>query len=314
MQLQQLIEMHPQGLSMTLEGIHFEFGNVQRLGISLDSKELAKPFDVKPTHIFHTDSVLAKRKRELEKLFSLPDGSISDPQTKVDILMIDKDGRPYYISYKDDSAPSKLGQVSRRTDYGNAYLDGGIDEIEIPLFQQPLFLTHHDTRLSESQFGKLSQKDRELAAFKHQNPETWQRLVEKRMELAVSELMNFGQVLSEDRKSFIEFIGTTLAGNLKDSADFFLVIGSDVVKFSSALTQLSGDQFKVQTQIHQTEKKTSLILNIADQGETYSITKIEPAFDGQRVEVSQTKGVIYYFQQFPNVGNNYKRLFLKIGK
>ena len=134
------------------------------------------------------------------------------------------------------------------------------------------------------------------------------------MELAVNELMTFGNVLSEDRQSLVEFVGTTLAGNLKDSSDFYLVIGSKVVKFSSALRQLGSDKFNVGTQVHQTNKKTSLILNISDSIDTYSITKIEPAFDGQRIEVSQTKGVIYYFQQFPNIGNNYKSLFLDIGE
>ena len=150
MRLQDFVDLHPHGSSGTLEGIHFEFGNIQRLCISLDAKKLTRPFDIEPSYIFHTDSVLAKRKREIEKVFSLPSGSISDPQTKVDVLLIDKNGQPYYISYKDDSVPSKLGQVSRRTEYGKASLDGGIDEIEIPDTAQKLFLTHHDTRLNLS--------------------------------------------------------------------------------------------------------------------------------------------------------------------
>jgi hypothetical protein len=310
--LQDVITDNPSGTNCQLEGIHFEFGNVKRLAIELDKTTPTRPFPISPAYVFHIDSVPAGRKRQIEKQFSLATGSVSDPQTKVDVLIVDRRNQPYFVSFKDDAKPSKLGQVSRKTVYGKTYLDGGIDEIQFPSIQSSLFLSHHDTNLTKDQFEKLSQKNKELAAFKHQHPEAWGILVQQRMATAVDELKQFGQVLKSHRPSLIEFIGQTLAGNLRNSSDFYLLIGSKVVRFSEALERLQDKSFSLTTSLHTTANKTSLILSIETPLLTYGLTKIEPAFDGYGSAVSQTKGIIYYFQQYPNSGNSYKKLLLDI--
>jgi hypothetical protein len=63
-----------------------------------------------------------------------------------------------------------------------------------------------------------------------------------------------------------------------------------------------------------TKSKKALIIEVLIGNETYGLTRIEPSFEGDGTHVGQTKGIIYHFQQFPNAGNHYIKLFLDVMK
>ena len=57
------------------------------------------------------------------------------------------------------------------------------------------------------------------------------------------------------------------------------------------------------------EGKKSLLVSIKIKNQIYGLTKIEPSFDGWRDVVSQTKGIIFYFQEYSEnkkLRNNFK--------
>jgi hypothetical protein len=308
-----LLQKNPDGGREKLEGIVFEYGNVQRLVTNIKCDKPLRPFSFRPKFVVHIDHISAQRKKEIEIEFALKKNSISGQSSKVDLLVVDASGRPYFISFKDSDAVAKLGQVSRAAKYGDAMLSGGLGAI--PTARRiPRTFSHKQTALTEAQFKKLGEKDKSLAFFKFNYPEDWMIFVEESMASAVNQMRRFGRVIERDRDSFLEFIGQTLAGDLMHSNDYHVLLGDKVIQFSKVMDRLKKSDVKVSTSRLSTANKESLLINLEVGSKRYCLTKIEPAFDGANPAVSQTKGVIYYFQQYPNQANNYKKLLIDVSK
>jgi hypothetical protein len=77
---------------------------------------------------------------------------------------------------------------------------------------------------------------------------------------------------------------------------------------------LKTKNFEIEIEEHRPRLKTSLIVWLIDDQKRYGITKIEPSFEGEGVNVDQTKGIIFHFQQHSENGNSYKDLLLDIAK
>jgi len=291
--------------------IHFEWGNIKTL-ISGRTHKGVKTVNVttNAVHIYHLDRLKKPRRKEIERSHSLKSGSISGSlsSSKADVLIIDRKGKPFFISFKEIEGQAKLGQLSADTAYGAATLDGGIDDLDTEALPIPASFDHRSTSLSAESFARISSKDQKLAYFKRNHPSQWSKYVDRRTSEAANQLREFARVLCNDRKSFIEFVGTTFAGSLRDSPDFFIVIGDELIQLQAVLNELRTARWRVTTCDASTPKKHAILLKVCDATSTYTLTRIEQSFEGSRSKVSQTKGIVYHFQQHPKTGLNYKKL------
>jgi hypothetical protein len=309
--LLQLIISNPDGGIHNLDGILFEYGNINRLIPYLSINECTKPFNITPKYLGHIDHLNKSRKLEIEKKYNLTPGSISSQKSKVDILLIDTNNQPYYISFKDSSSVTKLGQISGKTVYRSAALEGGLD-IVLPKEKIPAYIKYSDTALTREQFNKLGRQDIEFAYFKKHYPDEWQDKVDKKTTEIILQLKLFGKTLQKDVNSLLDFIGQTIAGNLIESSDFYLLLGSTSINFKNLKNKILTKSPQVIIEDHNTENKFSLIIGLKIDNTNYYLTKIEPSFEGAAANVSQTKGIIFHFQQYPNAGNHFKKLFIDI--
>ncbi len=313
------IKENPNGAKFTLENITVEYGKIQGLIKDLDSNEkMDRPFDINPNYIGHIDNLNNEKKKLIEKKFNLEKDSLSSKTSKVDLLIIDNNKDIFYISYKDETT-TKLGQLSKTNSYGKAELCGSFDSFNIiKMFSNriPQNLKFSDTSLTDIQFSKLNEKDKKLAFIKKSFPKEWYKIWNEELNNAYIQLEKFGKVLKDDKDSLIEFIKYTFSGNQKDLENFYLVFGKKSFKFSKILKKLKEIDLYVNSKIYESEKgKKSLLVSIKIKNQIYGLTKIEPSFDGLRDNVSQTKGIIFYFQDYPEnkkLGNNFKRLFQDI--
>lgn len=291
--------------------IQFEWGNIQSL-LKHRLKTSARITRVSPhpSFVYHVDRLPKRRREEVEKTHALPRGSISGSlsDTKADLLILDKSNRPFYISFKEVEGQAKLGQVSGSTSYGRASLDGGIDDLDVNTLPIPAAFDHSHTALSFDSFEKLSAKDQKLAYYKKHFPREWAEYVAARNLDAVHQLKTFCNIVSAHRESFINFVGTTIAGSLKDSDAFFLALGDELIPIKTILTKLKDSSWHVTSSDASTPKKHARVISVCNAKSTYGLMRIEHSFEGAKTRVSQTKGVVYHFQQHPRKGANYKAL------
>lgn len=306
------IKSNPTGGKPELEGIIFEYGDISRHIKFLNPSKINNPFKVYPKFVCHLDNVNVDRKRQIEMLYKLDPESISSNQVKADLFFVDQAGVPYFVSVKDIDEPSKLGQISREMNYGNAKLHGGLSGVDLPSERIPAVISFKQTALSERRFNNLTAADQRFSYFKKNHPKEWIAIAQGSKQKALEQTRQFAETLKSNRESLIEFIGTTLAGNLKDSNNFYLLFGSQVVNFSTVLSKLKSKSFEIEIEEHRPRQKTSVIVWLNDGKKKYGLTKIEPSFEGEGLKVDQTKGIIFHFQQHGDSENNYKKLLLDI--
>ena len=304
----------PRGGSTNFEDIAFEYGEISRHLEFLGLSDIRNPFDVKPEFVCHLDSVNIKRKREIETGFELQPNSLSSKALKADLFFVDSNNNPYFVSVKDTDKPSKLGQVSTETFYGQAHLQGGLHGIELQPDKIPDEFTYRQTGITSSAFKNLSAGDKKFAYFKFNYKKEWLELVNASKLNALTQVKKFCEILVSDRDVLIEFVGAVLAGNLSHSENFYILLGEKIVQFSKVVEFLQSNTVKIEIETHQPKKNQSLIIWIIVKNERYCLTKIEPSFEGMGTRVDQTKGIVFHFQQFPNEGNHYKKLLLDISQ
>ena len=312
--LSSFIKSNPTGGRPELEGITFEYGDISRHLKFLNPSKLNNPFGVTPKFVCHLDNVNADRKREIETQFNLAPTSISSNQVKADLFFVDQTGKPFYVSVKDIEEPSKLGQVSREIRYGKAALHGGLSGVNLPQNKIPPEISYRQTSLTEKRFRNLTVADQRFSFYKKNFANDWRVIVDESKLHALDQARQFAQTLKEDRNSLINFLGTTLAGNLHDSDNFYLLFGENVVNFTKAMNILKTEHFEIEIEEHKPRLKTSLIIWLKTSKQKYGITKIEPSFEGEGLKVDQTKGIIFHFQQHGDSQNSYKDLLLDITK
>lgn len=308
------IKTNPTGGKPELEGIIFEYGDISRHLKYLNPSKIKNPFNVHPKFVCHLDNVNVGRKREIERHFVLVPDSISSSQVKADLFFVDQAGIPYFVSVKDNDEPSKLGQISREMLYGKASLHGGLTGVDVPQGNIPSEITYKQTALSEKKFNNLTLADQRFSFFKKNYPKEWVEIVTKSKQNAMDQTRQFALTLREDRASLIDFLGITLAGNLKDSKDFYILLGRNIISFDKAMSALKTMSFEIEIEEHKPRLKTSIIIWLNDGKKKYGLTKIEPSFEGEGSKVDQTKGIIFHFQQHGDSSNCYKKLLLDIAK
>jgi len=213
---------------------------------------------------------------------------------------------------RQDSKEVKLGQQSRREEYDfkplGAELSGGkgLNAIRDGL-QKLSTLTSVGQRpptLTEAQWLRMTDEDKRLSILKSSYPADWKGMVERSMQEAGVQLDRFlGHAFSDEKALHAHNLGVLLDHRL---------IGGMTEGHEEWMTSLSGP-FRLDKAIHNLSQSGSIAVNWARRpsrsgkdswvvsavykGKQFIICKIEPSFDGARPEVSQTKGVIYYFQE-----------------
>ena len=299
------IEAEPKGGGEELEGINFVWGNVTNMIPSLNTRPPhthdSKFLKLNPKYVFHLDNLSSKQQQFIVGNYNIELDSFSSRKNKADILLVDNSGQVTYISVKDEFGLTKLGQVANR-EYGLAKLTGGFTAIELDRFDYPEEISYLDTWLSEEQWQTIEKKDRECAFLKRQYPDEWDLIVENSLNNAYECLKEFASNIGRDRNSICQFILLTLVGQSVSHENFYIVFGNQMIDIQRLLTNIRTMDFEVKSEqyiSHGKKHKESLIIWLQFPNRRYCLTKIEPAFDGGRGTVRQTKGIQFYFQHWP---------------
>jgi hypothetical protein len=92
------------------------------------------------------------------------------------------------------------------------------------------------------------------------------------------------------------------------------VFGDKFVNLATVVKKLKETELSVTFEEYNPRGKSSMIIRVAIKNQIYCLTKIEPSFEGKSPSVSQTKGIIYHFQQYQDHDNNWKKLILDVLK
>jgi len=295
------LEENTDGGVYNSNGIRFEFGKISRLigDIPVENTKTLNLYNVK--YIYHLDTLKAKRKNKLCVDYSINKKELK----KADILAIGNEN--YLISVKDIKKPCKLGQRSR-VEINDVFLEGGLtDEIRGLPFKEDI--KFNDTNFSKQKFNELSNQNKKFAYFKKNSPEEWKDIVQERLEDSYKQLINLKKSLEHNKDTLIHLIKRILTDTLTNSSDFYIWLEPDLCKLTDLIDIIKQNEIQVNAIMYETKNKKSLIVTIDYNEESYGITKIEPAFDGARINTkklkngkessppSHTKGIIYYFQQ-----------------
>jgi hypothetical protein len=105
-----------------------------------------------------------------------------------------------------------------------------------------------------------------------------------------------------------------LFGTIDVPKDSGILINENIIMSDEIIKFFKYSSYTIECEYYNTENKFSLIIFLKFADVKYGITKIEPSFDGAKKNVSQTKGIIYYFQQYPNNTNHIWQLLKNISK
>lgn len=169
-------------------------------------------------------------------------------------------------------------------------------------------LVVENTRLLPSQFNKLNAQHKRYAVLKKKHPTEWEESVKAAMGEATENLRLFSNAISSEgttaQHNLSVLLKTRLIGDeiANDKYQLWLSGYNSPINLSDMVNNL--DRFSNVTKLWgefkkaQGSGKISLVIYAQNESnKLYVICKIEPAFDGGRPQVSQTKGVIYYFQE-----------------
>ena len=170
-----------------------------------------------------------------------------------------------------------------------------------------------NTDLRMDQFARLSPRDKRFAVLKKTKGREWSEIVQQALEESYARLKSFGISVTEcqeyARFNLRELMLTRLIGDapLQRNCEMWLSGIVEPVNLSELL--LDESRLKAVERIHTDirasagGKKTSLVVYVTAKNDTrYVACKVEPSFDGGRSNVSQTKGIIYYFQEGRQLG------------
>ena len=316
---------YPAGTGVLLEGIVFVWGNISSLlpHMKPGSSKIhsAEVLGLDPQFVCHLWNLSEKQRRSLKKKIKTSSGSVFSEDAKSDLLLVNRDGNVNYISCKDADSLAKLSQKGKASQlYGTAELRGGITLVDLSRFHVPDIFDYLSTHLDEESFLKLEPANQKRAYIRCNYPNEWKEKVDEQLNLAYQCLEEFGKSISENKVNLLEFVQQTFIGRSHDLENYHIVFGDAFISISRFISRLENSNFIVETEWYATDNKMSLIVRLNIGGTRYTLTKIEPAFDGgYDIEASQSKGIQYYFKQWPENASasgelDYKNLLLDLGK
>ena len=314
-------QTHPMGGTHTTGlGTSVHWGNIQRLVqdlIPLRREELAStlsrialPRSSPPRFLVHLDS-FRKATALPASEFVIP--TVARVKGKADILIAEADCIRE-LSVKDSSVgESKLGQQSKRETYnfsGSAHtLSGGFHftslQDRLQIIKGSVDLNIRPTSLSEDQWGRLNNEQyRILAIAKDSDPVEWDSFVAAAEIEAAQELDSFleaafPRVSNSHGRHLADILAHRLIDGETEGHDEWIVSQQGAFRLDSAiayLAQLTDVRVDWERRSSRTGKPSWFVYAVVSSNR-YLITKIEPSFEGKRRGVSQTKGIIYHFQE-----------------
>jgi hypothetical protein len=290
---------NPKGGYYLKNNCFFKYGNIERLidSINWNIKNFKSPLKF-INGIYHLDSIPKEEKKRIEITYNLSSGILTY-KSKADLLITTQNDLQL-LSFKDGDSISKLGQLSAEMNYNKAVLRGGLILPFSDVFTiENKEINHNNTSLTPAQFNKLSYQDKYFATIKKNQKDMWLKYINDSYQEAVDQLIKFGNTMSTDTESLVRFILVTLFGRVNIPNYYNLMINDKLILSNKIISFFEEGNYEVKCEHYETANKFSLIIKIIHQGKQYGITKIEPAFDGAKENVSQTKGIIFYFQQYP---------------
>jgi hypothetical protein len=313
------------GVYESTTGTTVHWGNIERLLDGLNQylipevlgllPDLRLPRTVAPRFIVHLDSMKAGTKMGERDEVQL---AVSRVKGKADILIAEANGMRE-VSFKDSSASeNKLWQQSKSESYVfsgfPATLNGGLNfpELKDQLFtlKSRVVVNSPPKSLSPDQWSRLKNEQyRILAVVKESFPTEWKDFVRLALGQAGKELDTMlGMAFPSDSPSHGRNLAAILsrgliAGETPGHEEWILYMDGSA-RLDRAMEQLRhepGVEVQWSRKLSQSGKPSWFVHALVS-NRRYLVTKIEPSFDGARPNVSQTKGVIYYFQE----GSRYK--------
>ena len=314
-ELKSYIESNPQVGLYKENRNFFQYGNISRLikHINWNIKNYNNPIkDI--IGIYHIDSMNRHDKFQVETQLNLKSGILTN-KSKADLLILTSNEKVYLCSYKDGTSASKLGQVSAETRYGNASLKGGF----ILPFPRPANISNINLELnysclSDVKFKQLNEKDRYYANVKNLFNNEWSSYVTETYKESIFQLNLFKNKIMQNKVVFSDFVLLTLFGRLNIPEYCYILINEILIPSRKIINFLTRKEYNIICENYNSKNKYSLIIKLIVDDKTYCITKIEPSFDGSKTNVSQTKGIIYYFQEYPINGDNIWKLLKDISE
>ena len=237
---------------------------------------------------------------------------LSKVKGKADLAVIEHSAVRELSIKLQESKEVKLGQQSRREEYefreNRAVLSGGKGLAAIreglsrfsglsSIGQRPLALT-------EEQWTRMIDDDKRLSIIKSNFPDDWNEMVQDSLREAGVQLDTFlGQAFSGDQSLHSFNLGVLLShrliGGMTQGHEEWMTSLSGPFRLDKAIAKVSQNSaIEIRWARRPSRSgKDSWVIWAALDGKRYVICKIEPSFDGAKPEVSQTKGIIYYFQE-----------------
>lgn len=231
---------------------------------------------------------------------------------KADLTVIE-DSTIREVSIKrQESKEVKLSQQSRREEYEfkpkGAELSGGkgLSAIRNGLGRLSTLTSagQRPPALSESQWLRMTEDDKRLSICKTIYPRDWAEMVQLSMQEAGTQLDSFlGYAFSIDKSLHAHNLGVLLShrliGGMTEGHEEWMTSLTGPFRLDRAIEAVSQNGAIEVSWARRPSRsgKDSWIICAEFNGRRYVICKIEPSFDGAKPEVSQTKGIIYYFQE-----------------
>ena len=313
---------HPGGGTYAhANGTRLVWGNVERLLGSAGHTQIADfdsaivqyqlPRSQPPRYVVLMDS-LRKNAVTLSGVSDEAMAILKSVKGKADLAIIEDDAIRELSVKRPNIAEVKLGQQSRREEYqfrnGSSSLSGGKNIPKLRELMSDLTRRLSEVRrpgsLTEYQWSRLSEDDQQLAAAKQSFPVEWKEIVRRAMTDAGLELDRFlADALPNDGHDHPYNLGVLLShrliGGMTEGHEEWITSAHGPFRLELAIQKLSETATLKATWSRRPSKsgKDSWVITASVGNRRYVICKIEPSFDGAKPEVSQTKGVIYYFQE-----------------
>ena len=287
------LKKNPDGGEFRRNGIECHYGNINSLVNYLDHNKNITPFSLENVKkVYHLDFLKSKLKKELKEEYNIKTKQVE----KSDILIIGIG--LYLISIKDTKEVCKLGQTSAEVIFNDTKLKGGIEEDYKEKFDIKKSIGYTDTKLTEEQFSKLSKKDKDLSYIKRKFPEKWKFFFNDKLNNSYDQLSDLEKSLNSNNATLESLLKIMLSGSEEKNKNFYIWIEPNLCNIDNLIKIISQKDSQIETFFHETKNKKSLVITIVYNDKKYGITKIEPSFEGWKEDVSQTKGIIYHFQQY----------------
>ena len=264
--------------------------------------------------IIHIDSFKSSARDSLV-LPTNVQGLLGRSLGKADLLLVDEQSILKLSVKQPDSKEVKLGQQSAPTTYDflpvKFTLSGGKNFVGMNRAVTKLTsrLKEELTRpnaLSADQWSKLakSPEQQKLAIVKSSWPSEWSAIVSSALHDAGQSLDGFLAAAfpsshRDHARNLGEILRHRLLGSATGAGQMWITSKAGPYRLDEAINNLSAiSGLRAEwTRRASGKGKDSWLIYATLFKKRYLVSKIEPSFDGWEADVSQTKGVIYYFQE-----------------